>query len=418
MDPPAGTNGIVTRSQDAADLDFAELSVGQTFSAEHCFDAESVDAFAALVGDYSPLHVDEIYAQEAGFSGRVVHGLFLASLFSRLVGMKVPGKRALYVGQDLRFRRPVFVGETVLATTKISAMNSALREIQLTTTILKADQSVAVSGTARVIVRGSSAEQKTSSQSRPIRKVKGQPLALVTGASRGIGAAIALRLASDGFVVAVNYKSNDEAARSVVDRIVNAGGLALPVRADIHDESGVEEIVSGLVSKFGSLDLLVNNAAQGYEMKTVLEMPWASIEEQFNASVRAPLVLCRTAFPYLRETGGSIVNIISQVVESQPPKQMLDYVIGKFGLLGLTRGLAVEWAAEGIRVNGVAPSLIETDMTSHLNDRVFKLEASKTPLRRLAAPEDVAAAVSYLASKDAAFLTGIVMPVTGGQVMR
>ena len=97
---------------------------------------------------------------------------------------------------------------------------------------------------------------------------------------------------------------------------------------------------------------------------------------------------------------------------------MLDYVIGKFGLLGLTRALAVEWAAEGIRVNGVAPSLIETDMTSHLNDRVFKLEASKTPLRRLAAPEDVAAAVSYLASKDAAFLTGIVIPVTGGQVMR
>ena len=97
---------------------------------------------------------------------------------------------------------------------------------------------------------------------------------------------------------------------------------------------------------------------------------------------------------------------------------MLDYVIGKFGLLGLTRGLAAEWAADGIRVNGVAPSLIETDMTSHLRDRVFKLEASRTPLRRLAQPEDVAAAVSYLAGKDSSFLTGVVIPVSGGQIMR
>ncbi len=139
---------------------------------------------------------------------------------------------------------------------------------------------------------------------------------------------------------------------------------------------------------------------------------------QIDTSVRAPLILSRALFPLLRESGGAIVNIISQVVENAPPPHMLDYVLGKYGLLGLTRGLAAEWAADGVRVNGVAPSLVETDMTSHFKDRVFKLEASRTPLRRIAAAEDIAAAVSYLGGKDASFLTGLVVPVSGGQIMR
>jgi 3-oxoacyl-[acyl-carrier protein] reductase len=402
----------------AADLDLTDFSIGQTFSTEHCFDADSVDTFAALSGDFSPLHVDDDYAKEAGFGGRVVHGLLLASLFSRLVGMKVPGKRALYLGQDLSFRRPVLVGETVTATAKIAALNHGLGQIQLTTSILKADQSVAVSGSAKVLVRGHSVVQQPAPATRPTARVKGQRVALVTGASRGIGAAIALRLASDGFAVAVNYKLNEEAARRVVDAIAGAGGSAVAICADIQQDSLVEEMISRTVAKFGALDLVVNNAAQGYELKKALEVPWTSVAEQLNASVRAPLNVCRAAFPHLREAGGSVVNIISQVVENQPPAQMLDYVIGKFGLLGLTRALAAEWAPEGIRVNGVAPGLIETDMTSHLRERIFKLEASRTPLRRLAKPEDVGAAVSYLAGTDASFLTGVVIPVVGGQIMK
>jgi len=170
--------------------------------------------------------------------------------------------------------------------------------------------------------------------------------------------------------------------------------------------------------EFGGLDLLVNNALPGYENKPALETDWADVEDQIGASVRAPLDLCRACFASLKERGGAIVNIVSQVVEDTPPQQMLDYVIGKYGLLGLTCALAAEWAGDGVRVNGVAPSLVETDMTSHVKDRVLKLEANRTPLRRLATPDDVAAAVSYLGGPQAAFVTGLVLPVTGGQVMK
>ncbi len=417
-DFPETRNDILARSRESADLALSDLSVGQIFSVEHIFDSESVDTFAALAGDFSPLHVDEIYASESGFNGRIVHGMLLAALFSRLVGMTIPGKRALYLGQELSFRQPVLVGETVFAKARITAIYPSLRQIQLATTILKADQSVAVSGTGKVLVRGPATEQKPSSGARPVMQAKGQLVALITGASRGIGSAIAQRLAADGFAVAVNYRSNQEAANRVVDAILSAEGVAIPVRADILDDAAVESMISGIIERFGSLDVVVNNAAPGYEMRSALEMPWSSIADQFSASVGAPLRLCRTAFPFLRARGGSIVNILSQVIENQPPTQMLDYVIGKFGLLGLTRALAAEWASEGIRINGVSPGLIETDMTSHFRDRVFKLEASRTPMRRLARPEDVAAAVSYLAGSDASFLTGVVLPVTGGQIMK
>jgi 3-oxoacyl-[acyl-carrier protein] reductase len=177
-------------------------------------------------------------------------------------------------------------------------------------------------------------------------------------------------------------------------------------------------MVAAFMERFGRLDLVVNNAALPYELKSSLQVEWADVAAHFEASVRAPLMLSRVAHPHLHATGGAIVNMLSQVVDTQPPPQMLDYVVGKFGLLGLTRSLAVEWAPDGIRVNGVAPSLVPTDMTSHFSERVFKLEASRTPLRRVATPEDVAGAVSYLASPDAHFLTGLVIPVTGGRVMK
>src|SRR5688572_12197024 len=164
---PAERSEIIARSKDAANLDLLLLSVGQTFSEEHCFDSASVDAFAALTGDFSPLHVDEEYSHTAGFGERVVHGMLLASLFSRLVGMRIPGRPALYLGQDLNFRRPVLVGETVEATAKIVAINTSLRQIHLATTILKSDRSIAVSGTGRVLVRGTATEKSSPLKPQP-----------------------------------------------------------------------------------------------------------------------------------------------------------------------------------------------------------------------------------------------------------
>lgn len=415
---PPNRKAVVARSRDAAALDLAQITIGDMFSVEHRFESEDLDRFAALSGDYSPLHVDDDFATETEFGGRVVHGILLASLFSTLVGMKIPGRRALYIGQELNFRRPVLVGEIVTATAKVVSVNSTLGVIQLAMTLRKSDGAVAINGAGRVRVRDSVIVAKKEANSKPAsdRKLR-LPVALITGASRGIGAAIARRLAKDGFAVALNYLSSEGPAQRLADEIRAGGGTAVTMQADIMDKNALASVAEEIVSAFGQLDLLVNNASPGYLNKNIDELVWDDIQVQIDASVRAPFMLARNLFPLLSKSGGAVVNVISQVVEGVPPSNMLDYVLGKYGLLGLTRGMAAEWASAGVRVNGVAPSLIETDLTGHLKDRVFKLEASRTPLKRIATADDVAAAVAYLGGRDASFVTGLVVPVTGGQVM-
>lgn len=408
---------IIERSRAAATLDLTSIDPGYTCSIEHRFSKEDVDRFAELSGDYSPLHVDEDFGRRTEFGGRVVHGMLLASLFSTLVGMRLPGRRALYLGQELNFRRPVLVGEPVTATATVASVNLKLNLLYLTMAIRKEDGTIAVNGAGKVRVRDSATPAMSVESTRLRELPPGAPVALVTGGGRGIGAAIARRLARDGFSVAINYRASKASAEQVVDEIHALSGSALALQADILDDSAVAAMVQEIGARFGRLDLLVNNAAPGYAARGVDSLTWNEVLAQLEASVRAPLTLSQALFPLLRQSGGAIVNIISQVVENAPPAHMLDYVLGKYGLLGLTRGLAVEWAGDGVRVNGVAPSLVETDMTSHFNSRVFKLEASRTPLKRIATPEDIAAAVSYLGGTAAAFITGVVLPVTGGQVM-
>jgi 3-oxoacyl-[acyl-carrier protein] reductase len=414
----SGRDDILAHASEAADLDIPDLTVGQLFTLQHTFDSDAVDNYARLVGDFSPLHVHDGYAQETDFGGRVVHGMLLASLFSTLVGMKIPGRRALYIGQDIKFRHPVLVGEPVVATAKVASINAGLGVIEIVTTIHKDDKRVAVSGVGKVRVRSRSVAPSAETSPGPLRETVGRPVALVTGSSRGIGAAIAKRLAADGFVVAVNYKSDYTAAQNVVAAIAGCGGSAIPVQGDVCNAEDVASMIGAVSEQFGRLDLLVNNAASHYERKPAMDLTCGDVDEQFNTSVRGPLLLCQAAYLHLREREGNIVNIASQVVEGQPPAQVLHYALGKFGLLGLTRCLAAEWSKDGIRVNAVAPGLVETDLTSHFNERVFKLEASRTPLKRIATPEDVASAVSFLGGKSASFLTGLLLPVTGGQVMK
>jgi 3-oxoacyl-[acyl-carrier protein] reductase len=410
---------ILRRSTEAAELDLSDLQAGQKFSIAYSFTQECVDRFAALVGDFSPIHVDEAYARNTEFGGTIVHGMLVASLFSTLVGMKIPGRRALYLGQEVSFRRPVMVGETVDAVAEIASINRDLATVQLKTTVFKADGTIAITGAGKARVRDAATVPRIEKAERTtVREPHSRPVALVTGASRGIGAAIATRLAADGFDVGINYLSNEGRARRVSDAIERNGRVAIPFQADVRDDTAVRAMMDRIMEEFGRLDLLVNNAAPHYDSKPAADWTWSEISEQIDAGVRAPFSLSVAAFPYLRATGGSIVNVLSRLVEAQPLPYHLGYVVGKFGLLGLTRSLAVEWAAEGVRVNGVSPGLIQTDMTSHLKDRVFKLEASRVPLQRVATPEDVAAAVSYLAGRDGAFVTGLILPVTGGQVMK
>jgi 3-oxoacyl-[acyl-carrier protein] reductase len=247
---------------------------------------------------------------------------------------------------------------------------------------------------------------------------------LVSGASRGIGAAIALAFAREGAAVAVNYLQQKDAADAVVAGCREAGGDAVALQADVTDPAQARSLVQRTVDEFGRLDVLVNNAFAPYSFDperraTFGDIAWPQYLQQFEGSVGATFHLCQAALPHLRaRADGAIVNLVSDLVED-PIVPYHDYATAKTALVGFSRQLAAELGPQGVRVNCVAPGLVHPTAGSAATRASFREAIMQaTPLRRLARPEDVAGPVVFLASEAAAFITGQVLLVDGGRVMR
>lgn len=405
----------------ADELGFADIAIGQVFEVERSFSAQDVQAFAAVSGDHSPLHVDPAYAAGTEFGRNVVHGILLASLFSQLVGMRVPGKHALYMGQDLTFRRPVLVDEPIRAIAKVTAKSEATSTLVLNTEIRSADDKVVVMGTAKVKVRDQVREAAPAAAavaSMAVAESAARHVALVTGASRGMGAEIARTLARRGYAVAVNYFRSADRAEGVVREIVDAGGLAMAFQADVRDAAQVAAMTARIVEELGAPTVLVNSAVGEFANRPIAELRWSDFEAHLDYQLKAVLNTCQSVHPLMKAAGGgAIVNLLSQVVGGVPATGLADYVSAKTALMGLSKAMAAEWAEDAVRVNMVSPGLTRTEMTEHYHERIFKMEAARTPLKRIATPADVANSVAYLAGEDSAFMTGVNVYVTGGQTM-
>ena len=241
-------------------------------------------------------------------------------------------------------------------------------------------------------------------------------VALVTGASRGIGRAIALTLAQNGADVAINFAGNVAAAQEVADAITAMGRKALLVQGSVADADGVQAIVKKVVAELGRLDILVNNAGitrDGLLMRMKTEDWDAVLETNLKGVYNCSKAVMRTM---MKQKGGRIVNMASVVGETGNAGQC-NYSAAKAGVIGFTKSLAKEVASRGITVNAVAPGFIATDMTKVLTDDQ-KAEMAKTiPLGRAGQPQDVANAVLFLVSDEAAYITGQVLNVDGGMVM-
>lgn len=239
-------------------------------------------------------------------------------------------------------------------------------------------------------------------------------VAVVTGASKGIGAAIAKTLAAYGAAVAVNYASSKAGADQVVDAITAAGGKAVAVRGDVAKAADAKAIIETAVVEFGPLDILVNNAGV-YEFGPLETVAEAQFHKMFDINVLGLLLVTQAASTHLRE-GGSIINIGSGVTAITPPQTAV-YTASKGAVDAITGVLARELGPRKIRVNTVSPSLTETEGTHSAGMIASEFEASiiaQTPLGRLGQPQDIADVVAFVASDDARWLTGERILAGGG----
>ncbi|GLW04890.1 3-oxoacyl-ACP reductase [Microtetraspora sp. NBRC 13810] len=241
--------------------------------------------------------------------------------------------------------------------------------------------------------------------------------ALVTGASRGLGATIAERLAADGWHVAVNYAHDTAGAAAVVDRITAAGGTAHAARFDVTDEESVRRGVAEIAGRAGPVRLLVNNATGPQPLIPVQKLTWDDHLGQLHFFVKAPLLLLQAVLPAMREAGsGRVVNVGSEVTDLGNP-EMSHYVSAKAAMHGLTRSWARELGPAGITVNTVEPGWIPVERHGEVTGEDTAPYLDGVALGHMGLPSDVGEAVAFLASPGARFVTGQRLAVNGGKTM-
>jgi 3-oxoacyl-[acyl-carrier protein] reductase len=241
-------------------------------------------------------------------------------------------------------------------------------------------------------------------------------VAIITGASRGIGRSVAIELAKLGAKVVINYAGNEAAAEEVKNIIVAAGGQGIVVKADVGDVEAVDAMVKETINTFGKIDILVNNAGITRDnlLMRMKEEDWDAV---MNINLKGVFVCTKAVSRIMmKQKAGKIINMTS-VVGLMGNAGQANYAAAKAGVIGFTKSMAKELASRGITVNAIAPGFISTDMTAVLSDQVKTELTEKIPAGRLGSPEDVAAAVTFLASDSANYITGQTLNVDGGMLM-
>lgn len=242
-------------------------------------------------------------------------------------------------------------------------------------------------------------------------------VAVVTGSSRGIGAAIAQELARNGAKVLVNYTANREQGQKVVADIVAAGGRAMLARADVTVRADVEAMVRAAQAELGPVEILVNNANMSFPITPFAEYRWEDFERKLTSELKSSFFTCQAVVPgMIARRSGCIVNVSSSL-SRVPGPGFIAHSSAKSALDAFSKSLALELGPHGIRVNVVAPGLTLTDATRHQPRQMHEAIAAHTPLRRIAEASDIAGAVAFFCSDQARFVTGTYLPVCGGAQM-
>lgn len=406
---------------------FDQIQIGDTASVTHTITAKDIADFVALTGDDNPLHVDAKYAAQTSFKKPVVHGMLTASFISTLIGTKLPGEGALWYEQSLKFLAPVRVNDTITVNGTVRHKSMTQRVIVIAISVSSANGKSVIEGDVKVKILDDSPDGTSSDRAVAAAKPKGktttkknkqQGAVIVSGASRGIGAAIAQALALDGYPIVVNYHTSAKEAAQVVKIIKAQGGEAIAVQANVANQNEVLDLIAKARVEFKTFSGLVNCASAAIEDALFTDLKWDAFQDHIDTQIKGAFNLTQAIMPdLLAQKAGVVVNIASTVTDHIPPSRWIPYTVAKSGLIAMTKALASEYGKDNVRFNCVSPGMTQTDMIADIPEKSKILTKMTTPLRRLAEPADIANTVSYLFSEKAGFITGQNIRVCGGSVM-
>jgi 3-oxoacyl-[acyl-carrier protein] reductase len=372
-----------------------------------------VRRFVELTGDDNPLHVDRDFAEGTSFKDIVVHGMLGASFISTVIGTQLPGPGALWVSQNLEFLLPVRLGDELTVSCTVTKKHERERLLEIDTRIVNQNRQTVLAGQGKVkVLEGKAGAPASQAGDRP-------RAAIVTGGAGGIGAAICRRLAAAGNDVVVNYMGRRDKAEALAAEISQGETRAIAVQADVSTEEGAARLLDAASRAFGGVGILVNNASPRINPKPFAASEWSDFQQHLDVQVKGAYLLGKACAAQMADRKwGRIVNITSQAIDGPPTAGWTAYAAAKAALAMMSRYLAAELGPQGVTVNCVSPGMTETSLIGDIPEKLQMLVARQTPLRRLATPADVAAAVAHLASDEAAFVTGHVLRVNGGLAMQ
>lgn len=390
---------------------FDQFNVGDTARIVHVIVQKDIDKFVQLTGDDNQLHVNSDFARTTPFKKPVVHGMLSASFISTIIGTRIPGDGALWFSQNLEFLLPVRVGDEITVCAEIIKKNSNENTLELSTDVFNQHKQKVIAGKAKVKVL----EREEETEDAPERTER--PVALIVGATGGIGSAVALKLADEGYDILVHYNTNKEKAETLIREIETKGVKAYAVMGNVSEQEDVKQLKESVERYYEHLDVMVNCATAKIANIRFERLEYSDIEAHMDSNVRGAFNLVQAFLPMM---GGKIqshiIHMLSMAIE-QPNTEWLHYITAKSALEGFSKALALELAPKNISVNMISPSMTETELIANIPQKARLLAAAKTPLQRLAAPADIAGGIAYLVSAKTTFITGETLRINGGQVM-
>jgi len=390
-------------------MNFSEIHIGQKADIQHKITQKDIEKFVDLTGDDNRLHVDKEFAKTTNFKKPVAHGMLGASFISTIIGTKLPGDGALWFSQNLEFLLPVRIGDLIIVEAEVINIFKRQNIIELRTDVFNQYRQKVIAGTAKVKIVEQVIPKKEEKDEIP------EKTALIIGASGGIGSAVAIKLAKEGYNLALHYYSNKEAIIELKNKIQNNEIKVEIFQADITNKEDVQKLKLDFSRKFNTLSSIINTSIVKFANIDFQKLEWSDMQSHIDINIKGLFNIVKEFLPiFITNKSGNITTLSTLATESTPPQQWLHYTTAKYALNGFTKSLAIDLAKYGIRVNAVSPGMTDTELIADIPEKVKLITKAQTPLKRLANPEDIANTISFLISDDASFLTGQTIRVNGG----